>query len=111
MGPESVSLWLVVLGIVALSDAIIGGKYLFKIGKFLRKFLIAVAIFATAIIANHNASFAAYLHEDLYYATILIAAVLIAVLFYDTAQVIIKYDDLNERRNRRRHDHTTPAKH
>ena len=113
MGPESVSLWLVILFTIAFADALVSGKYLCKVGKFIFKIAIAIAILALALAAR-NIEFATYLHTDLRYAGIIASTVIIFITLFDIAKVIIKSEEANYRRQRRRKGgtrRTTPARH
>lgn len=115
MGPESVSLWLVILFTIAFADALVSGKYLYRIGKFIFKIVIAMAVLALAIAAK-NIEFATYLHTDMRYIGIIAAAIVIFVTLFDTTKVIIKSEELNYRRQQRCHkkggsSRPTPARH
>lgn len=115
MGAESMSLWLIVLGILTVIDLVAGGKYLFTVIQFLRRLALSIVIFTVAIVAKNNADFAAYLHSSLYYATIIVAVAIIAVVLYDMIKIIIKGEELNYRRQYRREKggsrRPTPARH
>lgn len=116
MGPESVSLWFAILGIITVIDLIAGGKYLFTVRQFLRRLTLSIAIFTIVVVAKNNAEVAAYIHQALYYVMIIVGLIIIFVILYDMFKIIIKSEELNYRRNKKRHRHssyrtTTPTRH
>lgn len=112
MGPESVSLWFAILGIITVIDLIAGGKYLFTVRQFLLRLALSIAIFAIVVVAKNNAEVANYIYNSLFYALLIVITIVITIVLYDMAKVVIKSDELYSRRHRKGGSRRpTPARH
>lgn len=110
MGPESVSLWLAILALLISFDAIFGGIYLFKAGKFCRRFAIAIAIYVFAVVVGHHANIADYLYNNLQYALLIATVVVIFISLYDMVKIVTK-NDRGSAKHRHHNASHAPTRH